>query len=614
MNANKWRKGPQENGYREFYFICSNNREAEAWTISLEYLRTQALYDDFLLNYNTKLSPPKKQKVPRLESSAKSKISAKGSATKEQTVMQGEWEDEEEDRTQFTSPGKRGALKLRKQDDENFSEEFYKKSRSQEKRSFGPNINKDIDIENKDTFRERGLYARGSAKQERSSTSSNRGLNSRIRKKELIKGILGKGQLLIWAHLFSEAGKPFRMREEFGTTPNLLMQKVELAEGLDNFEETITRKSVKLAPSGEKPLRSYFRDDNDEIEDLKKTKPKGNLKIKSSTFEEKKKGEASQLIEVINKGKRGTNTRERGNEEELGLKREEIKVDFAEKGVKRNPKKPNLYGKYKLVTSFFVDSYLDDSLFMSENNAVPKQIKKRRVLNNSNIPYVVEKGINRDYGKTKNAFTLEESSLERSKIIAKDWYAKRNSLEGEQPVYLGNERKAKSIIRHNNVNYIGESSQQSPKSVKFSTEANKAQTEKSWLPSPILKKGLESPSDWQSMAKSPLVQWREDAESSKIEDQELGHKMEAHDQGEAFIQRIKQREKEREIKKGGGQLQTRIENEVQGFQFDRGNGSDKKYTSSRDLIEDYQWKYRKQGEENSLGSKYGNFSFKLKGF
>jgi hypothetical protein len=188
-------------------------------------------------------------------------------------------------------------------------------------------------------------------------------------------------------------------------------------------------------------------------------------------------------------------------------------------GKKNKQLKPSMYGKYEFVSTFFVDSYVDDSVFESQNNGIPNTLKKRLRLTLDNIPHKGSIKILKSQPGGEITVLMEEQSKERTKESSRDKFIKLNNrLETEALAYVGNLTQPLSGLRKDN-DFTDNSRWQNTAKPEHVSQAGlsmehwregQSLAEKSWLASPIKGRGLE-----ESVLRSPLGKSRGGEERDK---------------------------------------------------------------------------------------------------
>jgi len=227
-----------------------------------------------------------------------------------------------------------------------------------------------------------------------------------------------------------------------------------------------------------------------------------------------------EIVEVVTKKKRGEMSREALLS--LSSRKDQQDLKFLENRGERKPEIPNLYGRYQLVLTFFVDSFFDNSTMVSENNRISTLYDKRFHMTRANVPKV-----QRDLSPTKrpnlleNSYVLEEESEERASAFAKGKLVKKSGLEFEQPVYPVGIKKSKDSPYYER------------EGKEMSIDSSK------WTASPVLVKRPADVSEWESMLNNPFTQQKENSREDRNPSEWESRLME----------RIKMRETEKESKK-----------------------------------------------------------------
>lgn len=529
----EYKKGSLENGPREFTFICRDEQDAQEWALYIQHLRTHALYEDFASNNSDVITSPRRILTPSMATGFSKKKGELSSRSKKQAFASGEWEEEEEDQNRYGSMAEKNAI---------FNQRI-----SQEASILERNV-----LESQESSRRPRESIKTVTIQESDEIRVNSGRkgssSARKRRKGVVKEFLEKGQLLLFSHAFAETIKPLQMKESFGVTPDLLssrnllrseelnrptvgvLKKSSPGKYYDEQQEEQARFSSRVESFGPasiyQSMETIHRRNNQNsfYEDRKQTNPeRENLKRSN-----KKEVVSREIVEVVTKKKRGdVLNKEAFNQ---SFRKEQADLRFLDYRGERKPEKPNLYGKYQLVTTFFVDSHFDNSVLVSENNRISTIYDQRFHLTRKNIPQ-----IQRDLSPSKrpnlllleNSYVLEEESEERALALARGKLVKKSApLESEQPINLADIKKARGSVS----------------SPYYEREGKEMSIDSAWSPSPVAVKRPTDLSEWESMLNNPFTQQNQLLDVTR--EQKSPSEWESR-----LMERIKMKELERESRK-----------------------------------------------------------------
>ena len=397
----------------------------------------------------------------------------------------------------------------------------------------------------------------------RSGQSRSKDKNDTVNAKDLIKSFLIKGQVLLCAHLFSEAGKSWRKRGSFGDTPNFLREKNILKVEPDLLQKSVSRGRIKdqsLASADQKANSSYMSNDKgmsqefdalvERVKLSKDTTGKNprNLRQFEPLLDDIEVGESQvltrnvaveqqymkrmapvqsvisgEIVEIVTKTNR-SNTRRDANIESqrdvsnfgasyFGGRSSKSQRGNTDKYSRQN--KPSLYGKYCLDPIFFGDSYMNNIVFAAENNGVYRVQSKRILLTRRNIPSKKEMKVLKRFEYDENVYIFEEESVERSMINEYGRMVKRGRPDAELPVYSeyqwGN---SKNKIASKSQNLLENRSSQKLESPDIWLDDSRHDIrglsclEKSWLASPISGDGRSVYAEAENSSKMPSNQFQ----------------------------------------------------------------------------------------------------------